>query len=109
MYEQQKRKDWEYIVRDSAAKVLVVSSDSIYKEAETLVPEGNAICVEHGREEGSSSFYGLMEEHPPSSAPSPSLSPPSPSPSPSPSDLATLIYTSGTTGNPKGVELTRRF
>lgn len=98
-YEQQLPTDWEYILRDSGAKVLVVSRSDLLESA-LRAAEGSSVgrvlCFD---DEGEYSFRAALAEA--------SASSEEPEP-PTEDDLATLIYTSGTTGKPKGVELTHK-
>ncbi len=109
MYEAQHPKEWEFIVRDCEAKVLIVASAAILSKALAFsgsVPSLTSIVVldegtngaSHASPEGLarvSSYRSLL-----------AVERPVPSIQPDPSDTAGLIYTSGTTGNPKGVILT---
>lgn len=110
MYEQQKPSDWEYIVQDSNASVLIVATEPIFHKVSEMQKQGklgdkvkHILCCD------------LPESHPQSFAHAMAqgraalANPPPPSGEEErktlPSDLATLIYTSGTTGTPKGVML----
>ena len=105
MYEAQHPKEWEFIVRDCEAKVLIVATESILAKTRALsgsVPSLRALVVLDAGTNGSrdpaekvSSYASLLM----SGSAVPSIAP-------EPSDVAGLIYTSGTTGNPKGVILT---
>jgi long-chain acyl-CoA synthetase len=104
MYEAQHPKEWEFIVRDCEAKVLVVANDAILKKARSFadgVPTLKTLVVIDGGTNGASHdprvvTYGALLA---SGKAVPSIEP-------EPADTAGLIYTSGTTGNPKGVILT---
>lgn len=97
LYEEQHPAEWEFILADSGAKVVVAGSQNV---AETLPRPSKPSAREHVIVVGGSgndSFERLLErgaaspvraEHPGADAP------------------ASLIYTSGTTGAPKGVMLT---
>jgi long-chain acyl-CoA synthetase len=115
MYEAQHPKEWEFIVRDCEAKVLLLANDGILKKARAFVDAvpslKTVVVIDAGTngsgQEGQTGQTG-QEEHGrvvtyasvlASGNTAPSLDPES-------SDMATLIYTSGTTGNPKGVILT---
>lgn len=97
MYEKELTSTWKYIIKDSAIKVLIVSSQEIYdqvkgfkKDIKTL----KEIYVIDG--EGKKTLEALEksgEENPVEPV------------IPDPEDIACLIYTSGTTGDPKGVLL----
>ncbi len=104
MYEAQHPKEWEFIVRDCEAKVLVVASDAILDKARgftSSTPTLKSVVVldepRNGARDGQANVtsYGALL----GASPVPSIAP-------EPSDIAGLIYTSGTTGNPKGVILT---
>ena len=99
MYEKQSADDWEYILRDSDAKAVIVADDKIAKRLGSLrskLPKLEHIINILGKE-GDHTFAGVMAQG--------KDAPVQPA-DPEPSDLAGLIYTSGTTGNPKGVKLT---
>ncbi|MEM9461801.1 MAG: long-chain fatty acid--CoA ligase [Myxococcota bacterium] len=99
MYEAQQAKDWEFILRDSGAKVLLVSTEDIYDRTvgmvQTLPELSRVICFEASDDVEHSFAWQLSRgaDHP------------VPSAQPTAEDTAGLIYTSGTTGNPKGVVL----
>ncbi|HEX3769728.1 MAG TPA: long-chain fatty acid--CoA ligase [Polyangiaceae bacterium] len=107
MYEAQHPKEWDFIVRDCEAKVLIVAGDKIQAKAAPLLdsaPSLQRIVVMGGHTNGVNgngagdkitTFEALLA----SGKTAPSIAP-------APSDTAGLIYTSGTTGNPKGVILT---
>jgi len=99
MYEAQLDKEWEYILNDCGAKVVLAATDSIATKLAALKP--NLPKLEHiirftGTESERDTFAGLLKR---------GAETPSPISHPKPSDMAGLIYTSGTTGNPKGVML----
>lgn len=100
MYEAQHEKDWEYIVRDCAAKVLVVANSKILEKSKKLldaIPTLKRIVCIDGDVAGSeqiSTWASLLASADEVAAINPS-----------PTDTACIIYTSGTTGNPKGVVL----
>ncbi len=104
MYEAQHPKEWEFIVRDCEAKVLIVASDAILGKSKgftSSVPALKYVVVldegTNGARDGQDNVrsYDVLLR----ASPVPSIAP-------EPSDVAGLIYTSGTTGNPKGVILT---
>ncbi|KAJ8601264.1 hypothetical protein CTAYLR_003282 [Chrysophaeum taylorii] len=90
MYEQQTPQDWEYIIKDSGAKVLFVSREDLLDKAKRAANGAQVLCFDDGSFRAAIDGAGDGES----------------SEAPTARDLATLIYTSGTTGKPKGVELT---
>jgi long-chain acyl-CoA synthetase len=102
MYQKQNKKDWEYIIRDSGAKVLVVANTDIAKRTLPFVDEidflKHVIDME-GPASDEGSYAGLLVK---------GAASPVPAADPEPDDVCGFIYTSGTTGNPKGVLLTHR-
>jgi long-chain acyl-CoA synthetase len=100
MYESQSIEDWEYIINDSGAKVLLVRTESLLRKV-THLPEKivslRHIALLRGAVDGYETFSSLRrygKAHPIESY------------KPSPDEPFGLIYTSGTTGKPKGVILT---
>jgi long-chain acyl-CoA synthetase len=104
MYEAQLDKDWEFIVEDCAAKVLVVAKKDILEKTKKFL--GKIASLEHiivldpiedsATSDKIHSYEALLKKG--AEAPKESIEP-------SPSDTACFIYTSGTTGQPKGVVL----
>ncbi len=101
MYEAQNPKEWEFIVRDCDAKVLLVANETILAKAKGMldsVPSLKNVVLLDGTTNGDGRIttYAaiLASGHTMDSL------------HPAPDDSAALIYTSGTTGNPKGVVLT---
>jgi long-chain acyl-CoA synthetase len=96
MYESQHDKEWQYILRDSGAKVCFVATPVIEARVRALqadLPElSRVVCFE------GASFADMMQR---------GKSDPVPPAEPDDGDIATFIYTSGTTGNPKGVKLSQ--
>ncbi len=101
MYEAQHDKDWEFIVRDCEAKVLVAATTAIVDKTTRFFTEiptlKHIVCLEDGNSHGAnvSTYKALLA----SGKDAPAIKPRS-------EDTCCLIYTSGTTGNPKGVILT---
>ncbi len=100
MYEHQLESDWEYILRDSGARHLIVSSRSIFDRVrgwpERLQDLEGVCCMSLPRDD-ESSFGGL--EHLGRENPAQARE------DIDPEDVCSIIYTSGTTGKPKGVLL----
>lgn len=97
MYEAELVSTWEYIIRDSGVKALLVSKPAIADKIEAFrdrVPDLAHIFVIDADGDGS---MGTLEKAG-AAKPVPSMEPP-------PDTIASLIYTSGTTGDPKGVLL----
>jgi len=99
MYEQQRPSEWEYIVGDSEAKVLVVSRQDLLSAAIAAAPNVEKVLCFDAPAGSDFCWDDAIAEDDAANAPSDADRP-------SPGDLASLIYTSGTTGRPKGVELT---
>ncbi len=95
MYEAQLDRDWQYILRDSGAKVCLVANAAIAGRVRALQPDLPEL--RHIIDFQDTSYTQLLER---------GAKHPAPLRTPSPNDCAMYIYTSGTTGNPKGVELT---
>ena len=96
-----------YMLRDSGAKVVFVSSRDLYKKVRAAgeLPELERIVVmDPGEFDGAESFATLMTDALPLEARDPEFD--AKLGQTGPDDLATIIYTSGTTGEPKGVMLT---
>lgn len=99
MYEVQHAEEWEFIIKDCEAKVVLVANkkiaEKIAKFRDKLPSVEHIVCIEGpASEEGS--FAHLMEKG--KDAKTPAIEPDS-------KDTACFIYTSGTTGAPKGVIL----
>ncbi|HOD28570.1 MAG TPA: long-chain fatty acid--CoA ligase [Syntrophales bacterium] len=100
MYENELPKTWQYIVTDSAVKVLFVSKPGILekvREFPALIATLKKLVLIEG--EGPDSMAGLEKV---------GQANPVASQRPKGDDIAGLIYTSGTTGDPKGVLLSHR-
>ena len=99
MYEKQNPADWEYIVRDCGAKVLIAANTAIAEAVRAFA--GKVDSLEHvidlsTDESDATSFKALLAV---------GRDNPTKAIDPDPSSLCGFIYTSGTTGNPKGVRL----
>jgi len=97
MYEAELPGTWEYIIKDSGIRLLVVSKPEILRQAKPFldtIPTLEQIFVIDT--EGADSMAALERT---------GKVKPAPSVKPSPQDVAALVYTSGTTGEPKGVIL----
>ena len=97
MYESELPKVWQYIVADSALKVLFVSKPEILEKVRELsgeIPTLEKLILIEGC--GAGSMTALEAE---------GRAKPVPSLHPGADEIAVLIYTSGTTGEPKGVLL----
>ncbi|TFG89775.1 MAG: long-chain fatty acid--CoA ligase, partial [Syntrophobacterales bacterium] len=97
MYEAELTHVWEYIIKDSATKVLLVSRPEIYervKDFPSRIPTLEKLFVMEGEGKSTMAELERIGEKKPVKAVYPK-----------PEDVAVLIYTSGTTGDPKGVLL----
>lgn len=100
MYTAQSVEEWEYILKDSGAKVVIAQSPTLHQkltEIQSRIP-----ALEHVIGVG----LPASSEHAFESVCQKGKRTPVPAEHPQGSDLAVFIYTSGTTGDPKGVELT---
>ncbi len=98
MYEKELLQTWKYIIKDSAIKVLFVSSKDIYEQVKVFSPEIptlEKIFIIDGNEEKSLQALEKIGQENPVEPLIPHYG-----------DVAVLIYTSGTTAEPKGVLLT---
>lgn len=100
MYEAQLEKDWEYILEDSGAKIILASTTKVFSKVKgyigTVGKVASVLCFDEKEEtlHSYSRWLKLAETLP--AVPDHTIDP---------SHLAAIIYTSGTTGKPKGVEL----
>ena len=110
MYEAQLPKEWEYILKDCGAKVLLVANAQIAEKTRSMLGVNGGVptlqqIVEFGSgavsvspaAAGEVSYASVLEK---------GRATPRPSVQPKREDICGFIYTSGTTGNPKGVLLT---
>jgi long-chain acyl-CoA synthetase len=99
MYEAQQPKEWKFILNDSSAKVVFVSSPEIAKkvnEFRSEVPSLKHVVVYDAPASDPNSWATFLANGAKS---------PRPAEIPDSKLIAAFIYTSGTTGNPKGVLL----
>jgi long-chain acyl-CoA synthetase len=102
MYTAQLPEEWQFILNDCQAKVVVTQTREIYEKINALRTQVPAIervvCI------------GLPASNPDSYEQLLATGRQNPSPveKPMASAVANLVYTSGTTGDPKGVELTHK-
>ena len=99
MYEAQLAKDWEYILSDSGAKVVLVADTDIYDQIKPMIDEIDTLqraVYFDGPADSEDSYAALMEHGSKNRVDAVH---------PNPDDLCGFIYTSGTTGKPKGVLL----
>ena len=89
---------WEYVLRETGARVVFASTRSIAEQLATLPnpPFARIVCLEGGGETHGAGFQHELTL---------SRAPVAVNSDIAPHDLASLIYTSGTTGLPKGVML----
>jgi long-chain acyl-CoA synthetase len=96
--------DYEFILKDSGAKIMFVGSEEIFEKVHTLIDEVESLEAIYAFDEieNTQDWHEIIEDglaHPKASKMKANqLEVKS-------SDLYTIIYTSGTTGNPKGVML----
>jgi long-chain acyl-CoA synthetase len=98
MYEQQHAEEWQFILNDCGAKLVIGATASIYEQLcamkSSLPKLEHVIGLESGGDDSYRSLLARGEKNP------------VPVAQPEPGEIAALIYTSGTTGKPKGVILT---
>lgn len=99
MYEHQVDEEWRYILADSGAKVLIVSTPEIFARVESWPAELTNLTSAFGIDlpPGAPRSMGALEDA--------GRERPVPAADIAPEDICGLIYTSGTTGQPKGVML----
>ena len=96
-----------YMLRDSGAKVAILSTKEQYAKlagAGELPDLEHVVVMDRGDFGNAESFASLMQKAPQLQTPDAAFD--AEAAAVSGDDLATIIYTSGTTGEPKGVELT---
>lgn len=99
MYEQQRSKEWEHILGDCGAKVVIGSTPRVLSALEEMRPRLPALThliAIDAPNDGGDTFEGVLER---------GRANPVAAVSPDPETIASFIYTSGTTGMPKGVML----
>ena len=100
MYETQVAKEWEYIIRDCGAKVLLAANTTVYEQTRKFPDQIETlehVVLLSGSADGDETTYeDLLKKG--RENPVDVMQPESQSP-------MGMIYTSGTTGNPKGVIL----
>ncbi len=99
MYEAQRPSEWQFILEDCGAQLVLAGAGQPYERLLELRPELPNLAHVVG--------IGLPEAHPASFEAMLDAGARSPIPArdPAPTTTAGLIYTSGTTGKPKGVKL----
>ncbi|MCP4130417.1 MAG: long-chain fatty acid--CoA ligase [bacterium] len=97
MYEAELLSVWEYIIRDSAVKILFVSKAEIYEKIKSFPEKISTLekiyLLSGDGDNTMTALEKIGEQNPATSF------------YPAPEDEAVLVYTSGTTGDPKGVLL----
>jgi long-chain acyl-CoA synthetase len=100
MYEAQLAKEWEFIIKDCGARLLIVATDAIAEKTRPFldaIPSLEHIVSMDPATKTSAKVQAFEELTKTKEKVSPTK--------PAAKDIAGLIYTSGTTGNPKGVIL----
>jgi long-chain acyl-CoA synthetase len=100
MYEAQLPKDWEFIVKDCEAKVLIVATDAIAEKTKAFLENIPSLAFIVSMDPATKTSDKVK-----SFADLAATTTKVPVVKPEKNDVAALIYTSGTTGNPKGVIL----
>ena len=102
MYEQQRSTEWEYILGDCGATVVIGSIPRVVEALAEMRPRlpslAHVIAID-APVDGAVTFESVLER---------GRANPVPAISPEPDAVAGFIYTSGTTGMPKGVVLSHR-
>lgn len=96
-----------YMLRDSGARVVFVSTAELFRKLHAAGPLPgleHIVVMDPGDFEGAHAFASLLADAPELETPDPQFD--AQLAAVAPNDLATIIYTSGTTGEPKGVVLT---
>jgi long-chain acyl-CoA synthetase len=104
LYEAQAPKDWDFVIRDCGAKILIVANEAVLAKAKGLlgaIPTVTSVVLLEGTTNGDARVKTYASVLASGARPAEGASI-----RPSPGDTATLLYTSGTTANPKGVILT---
>jgi len=101
--------EYEYIIRDSGARMIIISDKKLYRTLEPVLAETGISCPAFTFDEieGAASWLEIVEKgrH---CSPRTKQAIEEEKTLIVPDDFATLIYTSGTTGKPKGVMLSQR-
>jgi long-chain acyl-CoA synthetase len=98
MYEKELVQTWQYIVKDSNVKFLLVSTKEIYEKVKHFKNEIPSLKEIYIIEAEGDNTLAALEKTGEANPAEPMV--------PHFDDIAVLIYTSGTTGDPKGVLLT---
>ncbi|MDX9904631.1 MAG: long-chain fatty acid--CoA ligase [Bacteroidales bacterium] len=101
--------EYEYIIRDSEAQMIIISDKRLYRTLEPVLAETGILCPAFTFDEieGAASWLEIVEKGRRCSAETKQAIEEGKKLI-APDDFATLIYTSGTTGIPKGVMLSHR-
>ncbi|MRR21713.1 long-chain fatty acid--CoA ligase, partial [bacterium] len=101
--------EYEYIVRNSGAKMIIVSDRKLYRTIQPALADPGLTCrlVSFDEIEGATHWLEIVERGRHCSA-NTKQEVEELKKQITPDDFATLIYTSGTTGKPKGVMLSHR-